>query len=84
MSGATTLKAGALLEDNAPIKINPRGVNRKAYKAALTNHSTLDTLWLLSGKHKLGLFMFAAGVQFSITALNWAFPAWTELVKSFI
>lgn len=77
---ATTLKAGALVED-APKKITAsRGVARKQALKIADQLGTASLAWLLVKRHKIA-FLTAGNV---VLVLNWVFPAWTELVKSFI
>lgn len=77
---ATTLKAGALIED-APQKITAsRGVARKQVLKIADQLGTPSLVWLLVKRHKVA-FLAAGNV---VLVLNWAFPAWTELVKSII
>ena len=40
--------------------------------------STSRLLWIVTKRHKTGLL----AVGNIVLVLNWAFPAWTELVKS--
>lgn len=53
-----------------------KSVSTKAYKAAVENHSTLYTLWLLVVKHKLALLALGN----IILVLNWALPEWFSMV----
>lgn len=59
-------------------KVNSKSAMRKAYRKAVDEQSSMYTLSLLAYKHKVGLLMLGN----IILVLNWAFPMWTEFVKS--
>jgi hypothetical protein len=65
----------AMTYEETPVKICKKLNNRE-----LERMSSFAIVWFLVKRHKLGL-MAAGNI---ILVLNWAFPAWTELVKSLI
>jgi len=60
--------------------IDARALNSKAYRSAVTRHSTIYTLWLLANKHKIVLL----AVGNVILVANWVFPEWPQLVLGLI
>lgn len=66
----------AMAYEDMPIKVS-KGAGRRSVVKQLDALGTPTILWHLAKRHKVGLL----AVGNIILVLNWAFPAWTELVK---
>lgn len=60
--------------------INSRDISKKVLLHGASGLSTPSLLWLLVKRHEVAIL--ATGNI--VLVLNWAVPAWTEIVKSFI
>lgn len=74
-----TLAKNMVYED-MPFKVNTKRSAKKVKENELNNLSSFSIAWFLIKRHKVGLLTIGN----IILVLNWAFPAWTELVKSLI
>lgn len=76
----TDTKLGDYIDSSDTIKPNHAAIARKAYRKAVNDRSSVYTLYLLAAKHKIGLL----AIGNIILVLNWAFPAWPEVIKSIV
>lgn len=69
-------------EETKVEKVNPRAgaISNKVLVNAAKRLSTTRLLWILIVRHKVAIL--ATGNI--ILVLNWAIPAWPEIIKSFI
>lgn len=58
---------------------NIKDTKQIAVKAA-SSLSTGSLVWLLVKRHKVGILAFGN----IVLVLNWAFPAWTSVIGSFV
>ena len=75
------MKTNVMAYEDMPLKVNRQSVGKTAKKQAVKTAETLTTgrlLWIVIVRHRVGLLM----VGNCILVLNWAFPMWTEFVKS--